>query len=68
MSLFHCYDVNIEAKNVVHYKQGRWSNALCSWKNALNRDKVYEKIMIFIVIDNGNSPPARIEISENKDG
>ena len=24
--------------------------------------------MIFIVIDNGNGPPARIEISENKDG
>ena len=24
--------------------------------------------MIFIVMDNGNDPPARIEISENKDG
>ena len=24
--------------------------------------------MIFIVMDNGNGPPARIEIPENKDG
>ena len=27
-----------------------------------------EKLMIFIEMDNGNGPPARIEISKNKDG
>ena len=27
----------------------------------------YEKLMIFIVMDNGNSPPTRIEVSENTD-
>ena len=27
-----------------------------------------EMVMIFIIMVNGNGPPARIEISENKDG
>ena len=70
MSIFHCYENNIEAKNIVHCKdvertcsareKNRWIMTSCA--------NFHEKIMMIIVMDNGKGPPARIEILENKDG
>ena len=59
MSLFHCYDVNIEAKNIVHYKDSEQTRSARERKHWIvtSCKNFYGKIMIFIVMDNGMACP-----------